>query len=94
MERAPPSPFIKNATLERSIFYVTINWNQFKYAFTECTLLNHRMPKCNTVLQSKNDLFEPEIHTNFSENGQLKVKQKRSLCFTLVFNSNKNTAFC
>ena len=26
--------------------------------------INRRMPKCNTVLQSENDLFEPEIRTN------------------------------
>ena len=25
---------------------------------------NRRMPKCNTVLQSENDLFEPEIQPN------------------------------
>ena len=25
---------------------------------------NHRMPKCNTVLQSENGLFEPEIQPN------------------------------
>ena len=26
------------------------------------------MPKCNTVLQSENDLFEPEIQPNSPEN--------------------------
>ena len=26
--------------------------------------LNCRMPKCNTVLQSEDDLFEPEIQPN------------------------------
>ena len=26
-----------------------------------------RMPKCNTVLQSENDLFEPEIQPNSHE---------------------------
>ena len=30
--------------------------------------LNRRMPKCNTVLQSENDLFEPEIQPNSHEN--------------------------
>ena len=27
-------------------------------------LVNCRMPKCNTVLQSEDDLFEPEIQPN------------------------------
>ena len=27
-------------------------------------ILNCRMPKCNTVLQSEDDLFEPEIQPN------------------------------
>ena len=44
--------------------------NQHKiYVIVRCllitnNLINRRMPKCNTVLQSENDLFEPEIQPN------------------------------
>ena len=30
--------------------------------------LNWRMPKCNSVLQTEKDPFQPEIRPNFSEN--------------------------
>ena len=33
-------------------------------SFGIAQLINRRMPKCNTVLQSENDLFEPEIQPN------------------------------
>ena len=33
----------------------------------EYTLLIRKMPKCNTVLQSESDLFEPEIQPNSPE---------------------------
>ena len=36
-----------------------------KYALS---IINCRMPKCNTVLQSEDDLFEPEIQPNSQGN--------------------------
>ena len=65
MERASP-PFIKNATLRWSVAYISWNydWNQTLDLFMEFILLNRRMPKCNTVLQNENDLFEHEIQPN------------------------------
>ena len=44
----------------------------------EFLLLNFRIPKCNTVLQSENDLFEPEIQPNSPE--------LRILCLFVLYN--------
>ena len=46
------------------IFYGTMTGTNFNSTFNGFLLLNRIMPKCNTVLQSENDLFEPEIQPN------------------------------
>ena len=55
-------------------------------------MINRRMPKCNSVLQSEKDLFQPEIRPSLSENchfmtfyqtktfGHLPVKSSSELC--------------
>ena len=56
----------------------------FNSTFSGFLLLNRRMPKCNTVLQSENDLFEPEIQPNSHGNCQflaLTRTIKSSKCF-------------
>ena len=67
MKLAEPSPCIKNATLDRSLPLWNYYWNQSLDPFIECTLLIRGMPKCNIVLQSENDLFEPEVKPNSPE---------------------------
>ena len=68
MERAEPSPFIKNATLRRSVADLLWNYdrNQFEPAFRVVLLLDCRMPNCTTVVQTASDLFEPQISTKFA----------------------------
>ena len=47
-------------------------------------MFNRGVPKCNTVLQSENDLFEPEIQPNSPENCEflsLIRTLKSSKCF-------------
>ena len=62
--RSWQSPLLLIEMLSWSVAYFLRNYNcdQTLHPFIECTLLNHRMPKCNTMLQSENGLFEPEIH--------------------------------
>ena len=40
-------------------YYILCRYNRHTY-----TVFNRRMPKCNTVLQSENDLFQPKIQPN------------------------------